>query len=123
MTLDAFQGKTFSGKVISINPGETLIEGVPTYKTTFAFDNLDPGTKTGMTANIDITTAVHDNVLFVPQRAVTTNADGSRTVDIYHDAKQPLTTQTVTVGIRDTNGNIEIVSGLAEGNVVARSSQ
>jgi HlyD family secretion protein len=123
MTLDAFQGKTFSGKVTYVNPGETLIEGVPTYKTMFQFDNLDPGTKTGMTANIDITTAVHDNVLFVPQRAVTTNADGSRTVEIYHGAKQPLTTQAVTVGIRDTNGNIEIVSGLSEGDTVARTSQ
>lgn len=123
MTLDAFQGKTFSGKVTYINPGESLIEGVPTYKTVFQFDNLDPGAKTGMTANIDITTAVHDNVLFVPQRAVTTNADGTRNVEIYHGVKQPLEMRGVTVGIRDMNGNIEVMSGLAEGETVARLSQ
>ena len=103
-TLDAFQGQTFSGKVTYIDPGETAIEGVPTYKTEFQFANLNQNAKTGMTANIDITTAVHSNVLYVSQRAVTTNADGTRTVEIYHGAKQPLETQTVTTGIRDTNG-------------------
>jgi RND family efflux transporter MFP subunit len=123
VTLDAFQGKTFSGKVTYVSSGETLIEGVPTYKTVFQFDNLDPGVKTGMTANIDITTAVHTNVLYVPQRTVTTNADGTRTVEVYHGAKQPLEKRTVTVGIRDVNGNIEIASGLNEGDVVARAAE
>ena len=123
MTLDAFQGKTFSGSVAYINPGEAIIEGVPTYKTTFKFDKLDPGTKTGMTANIDITTAVHDNVLFVSQRAVTTDVNGKRSVNVYHGAGKQLETRTVTVGIRDTNGNIEITSGLQEGDVVARGGQ
>lgn len=123
MTLDAFQGKIFSGSVAYINPGATLIEGVPTYKTTFKFDKLDPGTKTGMTANIDITTAVHDNVLFVSQRAVTTGVSGKRSVDIYHDAGKPLETRLVTVGIRDISGNIEITSGLQEGEIVARPQQ
>ena len=76
-TFDAFQGQTFSGKVTYIDPGETVIEGVPTYKTTFMFDNLNPGVKPGMTANIDITTATHANVVSIPQRYVTTNADGT----------------------------------------------
>jgi multidrug efflux pump subunit AcrA (membrane-fusion protein) len=89
----------------------------------FQFVNLDPGMKTGMTANIDITTAVHDNVLYVPQRTVTTNADGTRNVEVYHGAKQPLETRAVTVGIRDTNGNIEITSGLTSGESVVRPSE
>ncbi len=120
MTLDAFQGQTFSGKVTYIDPGETVIEGVPTYKTTFQF-SLSADVKPGMTANIDITTATHENVIYVPQRAVVTNADGSRTVQVYHGANQPLETRAVTVGIRDTQGNIEIASGLNEGEVVLRS--
>ncbi len=121
-TFDAFQGKTFSGKVTYINPGEELIEGVPTYKTVFSFDNLDPGIKTGMTANIDISTAVHENIIYVTQRAVTTNSDGTRSVQIYHGTGKPLEIRTVTAGIRDTNGNIEITSGLNEGDVLARTS-
>ncbi len=122
MTLDAFQGQTFSGKVTYVDPGVTLIEGVPTYKTTFQFDNLNPGVKPGMTANLDITTATHVNVIFIPQRYVVTNADGTNTVQVYHGAKTPLETRSVTTGIRDQNGNIEIVSGLSEGEVVALSS-
>ncbi len=121
-TFDAFQGKTFSGKVTYIDPGETVIEGVPTYKTTFMFNNLAAGVKPGMTANIDIVTATHVNVIYVPQRYVTTNADGTYTVQIYHDAKTPLEARTVTTGVRDQNGNIEITSGLNEGDVVARTS-
>jgi HlyD family secretion protein len=121
MTLDAFQGQSFSGKVTYIDPGETVTQGVPTYKTTFQF-NLPSGAKPGMTANIDITTATHENVVYVPQRMVTTDAQGNRTVQRYHGAGQPLTTSTVTVGIRDQNGNIEIISGLNEGDVVARPS-
>lgn len=119
MTLDAFQGKTFSGKITYIDPGETLIEGVPTYKTTFQFDKLGPDVKPGMTANIDITAATHKDVVYIPQRAVVTAADGTRTVKLYHGAKQPLETRAVSVGIRDQNGNIEITSGLNEGDVVA----
>lgn len=121
-TLDAFQGQSFSGKVTYIDPGETLTEGVTTYKTTFQF-NLPSGAKSGMTANIDITTATHENVVYVPQRFVVTDAQGNRTVQLYHGAGQPLTTSTVTVGIRDQNGDIEITSGLNEGDVVARPSQ
>lgn len=122
MTLDAFQGQSFSGKVTYIDPGETVTEGVPTYKTTFQFD-LPPGAKPGMTANIDITTAVHKDVVYIPQRMVTTDAEGNHTVQIYHGAGQPLTTSSVTVGIRDQNGNIEIDSGLSEGNTVARTTE
>jgi RND family efflux transporter MFP subunit len=122
MTLDAFQGQTFSGRVTYIDPGETVIEGVPTYKTTFQFDNLGPDVKPGMTANIDITTAEHRNVIYIPQRAVTTNTDGTRTVQVYHGANQPLEARKVAVGIRDTEGNIEIISGLDEGEIVARPS-
>lgn len=122
MTLDAFPGKTFSGKVTYIDPGETVIEGVPTYKTTFQFDNLGPEVKPGMTANIDVTAGRHENTIYIPQRAVLTNADGSRHVKVFHNAKD-IEDRTVTVGLRDDNGNIEILSGLNEGELVLRSPQ
>lgn len=125
MTLDAFPGETFRGKVVYVEPGETVIEGVPTYKTTFQFDNLGPQIKPGMTANIDITADQHQNVLYIPQRAVTTEANGvSRSVMVLHQNNPPsaqLEKRPVVTGLRDTEGNIEIVSGLTEGEVVLRS--
>ena len=120
MTLDAFQGQTFSGKVTYVDPGETLVEGVPTYKTTFQFDDLPSGVKPGMTANLDITTAVHQNVVMVPQRTVNTDANGSSTVQLYDGAGKPTSTIPVVTGIRDQAGNIEIVSGLNAGQVVVQ---
>jgi len=123
MTLDAFPGRTFNGKISYIDPGETVIEGVPTYKTKFAFSDMGPEVKPGMTANLDITAATHDNVIYIPQRAIATDAAGNRTVRVYHGANQPLETRIVTVGLRDVNGNIEIASGLNEGDVVINSVQ
>jgi HlyD family secretion protein len=122
MTLDAFPGKMFNGKVSYIDPGEKIIEGVPTYKTTFTFDNLGPEVKPGMTANIDVVADKRENVIYIPQRAVI-NKDGQRIVMVYRGAKESLEERKVTVGIRDVNGNIEISSGLAEGEVVVRSPQ
>ena len=120
MTLDAFQGRTFTGKISYIDPGETVIEGVPTYKTTFQFDSLGPDVKPGMTANIDIIADKHDNAVIVPQRSVANN-NGVRTVSVFRGAGQPPEERTVTVGLRDVNGNIEIVSGLNEGEVILRT--
>jgi multidrug efflux pump subunit AcrA (membrane-fusion protein) len=55
ITLDAFgSGVIFNAHVVSINPAETLIEGIATYKTTLQFDKKEDLIKSGMTANIDI---------------------------------------------------------------------
>ena len=114
ISLDAYGSDVlFQGRVVAINPAETIIDNVPTYKSTLHFTKDDSRIKSGMTANIDITTDSRTNVLFVSSRAVTTK-DGAKFVTILNDDNT--TTETpVTVGLKGTDGTIEILSGINEG--------
>ena len=67
--------------MVKINPAETIIDGVPTYKITFQFEEEDGLIKSGMTANLDIVTAERENILSVPQRAVL-RSNGSKTIRV-----------------------------------------
>jgi len=118
ITLDAYSSDVvFPARVISIDPGETLIDGVATYKTTLQFINEDARIKSGMTANVDILTNRRDNVLLLPQRAVTDN-NGKPMVSLIYDVKNNTKDVEVTTGLRGSDGNIEIISGLKEGDRV-----
>jgi RND family efflux transporter MFP subunit len=118
MTLDAFGNNViFEGVVVSIDPGETMLEGVATYKTTLQFLSEDERVKTGMTANIDILTQKKEGVLVIPQRVVTSR-NGRDVVKVV----QPdgtIAEKEVQTGLRGSDGNIEIVSGLQEGDKLA----
>ena len=55
VTLDAYGNDIiFDAKVSAIDPAETVIEGVATYKTTLQFLKKDERIKSGMTGNVDI---------------------------------------------------------------------
>lgn len=119
-TLDAYGDSIlFDTKVVKIDPAATVIDGVPTYKVTLAFVEKDERVKSGMTANLDILTAEKSDVLTVPSRAVYT-VDGNKNVTILNSDN---TTKeiTVVVGLRGSEGMIEIISGLNEGDKVVTS--
>ena len=117
VTLDAYSSDiVFAAKVIAIDPTETVIEGVPTYKTAFQFIQEDDKIKSGMTANIDILTNKKDDVLVVPQRAVITQ-NGDKLVRVLDDKGNILDVK-VQTGLRGSEGNVEIISGLQEGEKV-----
>lgn len=118
-TLDAFSGNTLAGKITKIDPAEVVIEGVPTYKTTFSIDQQGTTTlpiKSGMTANITVVTNRRDDVLLVPLRAVLTRDDGSFVGTPAADGSR--VEKKVVTGLRGTDGMMEIVSGLLEGEKV-----
>ncbi|MBI5413366.1 HlyD family efflux transporter periplasmic adaptor subunit [Candidatus Peregrinibacteria bacterium] len=128
ITLDAFDQETFwNAAVVEINPAETVIEGVSTYKTTLQFAKADEENlkqiKPGMTANIDILTAEKDGVLLLPGRSVY-GKDGSKFVKVTKapsNTSQPAAIQgavetKVTLGLRGSDGNVEIIDGVREGD-------
>ena len=116
ITLDAFPGETFTGKVFYINPGQTIVNGVVDYLIKVSFDNADPRMKAGLTANLDIKTQTKSNTLILPQYAVIQNASGSF-VEV-PGQNGALDKIPVTLGIQDQSGNVEIASGVTEGEQV-----
>jgi multidrug efflux pump subunit AcrA (membrane-fusion protein) len=84
---------------------------------TLAFDKQDSRVRSGMTANIDILSARSDNVIAVPTRSVIRQSDGPTIVRIL-DATGKLVDVPVTTGLRGSDGNTEITSGIHEGDNV-----
>lgn len=122
-TLDAYgDSVTFDTSVIKIDPSATVIDGVPTYKVTLKFTNADDRIRSGMTANLDIQTNQKDNVLVIPSRVVTTRDDGKYVSVLNPNDEVELLDKKVVTGLRGSDGNIEIVSGLSEGDKVVSST-
>ena len=116
VTLDAYgSDEIFKATVSDIDPAETVIEGVPTYKTTLQFKERDERLKSGMTADINILTNVKSGVLYVPQRAVVRES-GRVYVRVERDGA--LEEIDVSTGLRGSDGTIEITEGLNEGDKV-----
>jgi HlyD family secretion protein len=116
VTLDAYGNDVvFTATVANIDPAETIIDGVPTYKTTLQFKEGDKRIKSGMTANTDIAGARRDNVLFIPGRTISGKGT-AKTVNLI-DGETTRETK-IETGLRGSNGDVEILSGLKEGDKV-----
>jgi HlyD family secretion protein len=115
MTLDAFPGETFAGTVFYINPGETINQGVVDYDVKISFAKSDPRVKSGLTANLNIETKTETSTLILPQFAVLQTATGT-SVEVLENGSA--VTKPVTLGIRDQQGNVQILSGVTEGEQV-----
>lgn len=117
LTLDAFPGKTFTGNVISIDTIGIISSGVTTYP---AFIQLDTGAEEifpNMSAQANIITQTKDNIILVPQSAVQTQNEQSLVQVLKNGNPQIVSVET---GLA-SNSQIEIISGLAEGDIVITS--
>ena len=115
ITFDAIENQKFYGRIISINPAETEVEGAIYYETTVTFDEVDERIKSGMTANVFVKTAVKENTLYIPISAVQIK-DNTKSVQILENNK--IISREVTTGTKDSTGRIEIINGLQEGDQV-----
>lgn len=115
-TLDSYGDEIlFDAFVIKIDPAETVIEGVSTYKTTLQLEKNDERIRSGMTANLDIMTAQKENIIAIPQRAVISK-NGDKFVRVFEGTV--VVEKIVKTGLRGSNGDVEILSGLNEGEKV-----
>ncbi|MDD5291159.1 MAG: efflux RND transporter periplasmic adaptor subunit [Patescibacteria group bacterium] len=119
ITLDAFgDGVKFFGKVYSIEPAETIIQDVTYYKVKIQFTEKDEtkmaGIKSGMTANVIITTNFRDNVLIMPSRAVVEKNGGDKYARIL--VGQKAIEMPVKIGLQGDEGMVEVLSGVKEGD-------
>lgn len=123
VTLDAYgDDVVFLAEVTSIDPAETMTEGVATYKTVLKFKIQDGRFKSGMTANIDIETARMKNVISVPQRTVI-EKNGGKFVRVLagEEEKEEVQEVSVKTGLKGSDGNIEILEGINENDKVVVS--
>lgn len=125
ITADAVEGVTYSGVVDTVNINGTTVSGQTNYPVTVVIN--DPqDLKPGMNVSADIIVERAGTVLCVPVDAVNRGSDkptvqvaGEGALDEQGNVVDPskLETREVTLGRNDTN-NIEITSGLKEGEVV-----
>lgn len=107
--------RIFPGRVISINPGNKVINGVVYYEVKVGFEENPEEVKQGMTADLFIRTDLKENVLVIPQRAVE-EKDGRSFVKVYADKK--ISVKEVVLGLESFDDLTEVISGLNEGEQV-----
>ena len=117
ITLDALPGETLTGRVDQIaETAELDSGGVVTYKVTIHLDPSDAPLRAGMTANTDIVTERHEDVLLVPNRFIRIDrTTGQAFVDkLTGEQVQPVEIQ---IGLRDEMFS-EMLAGLNEDDKV-----
>lgn len=118
ITLDAY-GPTeeFMAVITDIDPAEKKIDGISAYGVTLQLKIPDDRVYSGMTANARTQVVVAEDVLSIPRRFLIKEGG-----DYYvHDASLPKDTKrAVTIGRQTNGGMVEIVSGLNDGDIVAR---
>ena len=125
ITADAVEGVTFSGVVDTVNINGTTVSGQTNYPVTVVI-NEPQDLKPGMNVSADIIVERAGTVLCVPVDAVNRGSD-KPTVQVAQEGAldengnvvdpSKLETREVTLG-RNDNDNIEITSGLSEGEIV-----
>jgi multidrug efflux pump subunit AcrA (membrane-fusion protein) len=100
LTFDAIPNLTVSGHVLSISPSATVVSNVVDYYVSFVLNRVDPRLREGMTANAAVTVAESDNVVRVPNAAVSTTG-GTTMVTVLANGQQ-VPTEVVTGVVGDT---------------------
>ena len=117
-TLDAYGSNIdFPSQVTAIDPAETILEGVPTYKVTLLFVASDVRIRSGMTANLVILTHKASGVLEIPYRATIITATSTAVRKVSADGKAYAIIP-VVAGLKGSDGSIQIISGLNAGDKV-----
>ena len=117
LLLDAYPDREFPVAVTEIDPAATIVDGVPKYRIKLDFpESFDNLLKIGMTGDLDIITNSKSDVIYVSGRAVIKNEEGEDIVRILTDSGEVIDSP-VVVGM-ETITNVEILSGLEEGETV-----
>ena len=114
LTLDAFPGVELAGTVKYIAPRGTAAGGTVVFLVTVELAPVGLAVRSGMTADVEIVTAVQENALIIPLRAV--NVEDGR-VYVTRLSEQSREQVDVVLGVA-TDTEIEILSGLSVGDEI-----
>lgn len=116
ITLDAFgEAVNFKAQVVAIDPAETIRDGVATYKIKIQFKEKNDRIKSGMTANVAILIFSKPGTIVLPG-GVVFEKDGKKFVQIKEEKN--ILDREVVLGEVSSLGQVEIISGLKEGELV-----
>lgn len=116
VTLDAYgENMGFGAKVISIDPAETMRDGVATYRVKLIFDRDYPSIRSGMTANVSIVVFNYPDVITIPGGALYYQ-DGRPYVKVKN--KKDFVLREVEIRAWSNLGQVAISSGLEEGEEI-----
>lgn len=115
--LDAYPSENIPGTVLDTAPQATIQGGATIFPTSIALDlPPDLDIRPGMNADVTIVTEAREDVLLLPQSAVRTVGERTFVELITDDGRDE---REIVVGYR-SGADVEVVSGLQEGDVVAR---
>lgn len=116
VVLDAYDDLlVLNAEVISVDPAETMLEGIATYKIKLRFMEENMKVKSGMTANVKIITNKKEDVISIPQRAIISK-EGISKVKMIENGK--IIEKEIVVGMKSSDGNTEVIKGLSLGESV-----
>lgn len=116
ITVDAFPGKTFEGRVIQVAAQSTLTQNVTSFEVKTSV--IDPGNllRSGMSANVEFNVGTLNNVLVVPTVAIV-RQDGVSGVQVMGgqrgEGRRPAF-RPITTGVSTDDGKTVVLSGLQE---------
>ena len=115
VTLDTDSGKQYSATITAIDPAESTINKVPSYKITLNFSDAVSGLRSGTGASVAIVSENKQNVVVIPQNAVFKN-NGKNFVYVSENGLR--VAKEVQAGLYGSDGMVEIVSGLSAGDTI-----
>jgi RND family efflux transporter MFP subunit len=115
ISLVAFPDDNVGGRVTFIDPSEKIIDGVVYYEASISLPSYPDGVKPGMTVDLIIRVDLKENVLFLPEEAIT-KRNGKYIVEMVEgDAFKE---KEIEIGLEGSDNLVEIISGLREGEEV-----
>lgn len=118
VTVDALGGKTVTGKVKTVAPTPNLQTRM--YPVVIEIDNPDHEIKPGFFVKVSFGVEQKENTLYIPSAGVLQNDDGTSYVYVNMNGTAKKTD--VQLGIEDASGNVEVVSGINEGDLIITSN-
>lgn len=113
--LSAFPGRLFRAVVTYVSPVAENRDGVASFKTKLDLIDFDDRMRVGMTVDTDIFSDSRSEVLAIPGRAII-RSSGRNFVRVVEGKE--IKEREVEIGLRGSDGRVEILSGLNEGEEV-----
>ncbi|MBF8258315.1 MAG: Efflux transporter periplasmic adaptor subunit, partial [Actinobacteria bacterium] len=114
-TVDAYPGKTFSGKVIQVRNSPIITQNVVTYDVVIQVDNKDLSLKPGMTANVSIRIREFKDVVKIPNAALRYRPSTEKKKGEGEKEKEPQSARVFTVDKDGKPAPIRVKTGISDG--------